>query len=64
MHSGADVLGVSVAEQWAASRARIPFYVGGVASVPVYLNHAPPSILNNRRSEVVKRLLADTCELC
>ena len=30
----------------------------------VPLNDDPPSIWNSHRSEVVKRLLADTCELC
>jgi len=41
---------------------------GGISlarrTTAVSLNDDPPSIWNSRRSEVVKRLLADTCELC
>jgi hypothetical protein len=41
---------------------------GGISlarrTTAVYLDDDPPSIWNSRRSEVVKRLLADTCELC
>jgi group II intron reverse transcriptase/maturase len=31
---------------------------------PTVLNDAPPKIWSGRRSELVQRLLADTCELC
>lgn len=31
---------------------------------PTALNDDPPKIWNGRRSELVQRLLADTCELC
>lgn len=41
---------------------------GGISlarrTTAVPLNDDPPSIWNSHRSEVVKRLLADTCELC
>jgi hypothetical protein len=41
---------------------------GGISlarrTTAVCLNDDPPSIWNSRRSEVVKRRLADTCELC
>ncbi len=41
---------------------------GGISlarkATAVYLNDDPPRIWNSRRSELVQRLLADTCELC
>jgi AI2M/AI1M-like, HNH endonuclease len=41
---------------------------GGVTlardTTPRPLNDKPPRIWNNRRSELVQRLLADACELC
>jgi hypothetical protein len=41
---------------------------GGISlardTTPTALNDDPPRIWSNRRSELVQRLLADTCELC
>jgi hypothetical protein len=34
------------------------------ATTPTVLDEDPPRIWNNRRSQLVQRLLADTCELC
>jgi hypothetical protein len=42
--------------------------VGGISLArdltPTVLNDAPPKIWSGSRSELVQRLLADTCELC
>ena len=41
---------------------------GGISlarrTMAVELNDSPPSIWNSQRSELIQRLLADTCELC
>jgi hypothetical protein len=41
---------------------------GGISlardTTPTVLNDNPPRIWSNRRSELIQRLLADTCELC
>ena len=41
---------------------------GGISlardTTPTVLNDDPPRIWSNRRSELIQRLLADTCELC
>jgi hypothetical protein len=56
----------SRASRWWASTARsaVGRHLVGAGYSPAVLNYNPPRIWSNRRSELVQRLLVDTCELC
>jgi group II intron reverse transcriptase/maturase len=60
--------GLQVTVARAGGRAPLVAQWGGISlardTTPTVLNDDPPRIWSNRRSELVQRLLADTCELC
>jgi group II intron reverse transcriptase/maturase len=60
--------GLQVTIDRGVDRPPLVAYWGGISlarrTTAVYLDDDPPRIWNSRRTEVVKRLLADTCELC
>jgi hypothetical protein len=60
--------GLQVIRDRGENRAPLVAHWGGISlarkTTAVSLNDDPPSIWNSRRTELVQRLLADTCELC
>ena len=60
--------GLQVTVHRDGGRAPLVAQWGGISlardTTPTVLNDTPPRIWSSRRSELVQRLLADTCELC
>ena len=60
--------GLQVTVHRDGGRAPLVAQWGGISlardTTPTVLNDDPPRIWSNRRSELIQRLLADTCELC
>ncbi|MDQ4032503.1 MAG: reverse transcriptase domain-containing protein [Actinomycetota bacterium] len=60
--------GLQVTAHRDGARAPLVAQWGGISlardTTPTVLNDNPPRVWSNRRSEIVQRLLADSCELC
>src|SRR4051812_43169171 len=63
-----DRIAMNPLPRWVRGMVRNLAAVGGISLArdltPTVLNDAPPKIWSGSRSELVQRLLADTCELC